>query len=270
MVAIKPDFRKILSPKTRAEGKAHLERILAFQDMDRRNMAKSLLEASRTLVDAGPLKPEHPFNKWGDDEWVLYRYIPALAVCLDPSVELRDVETPKPEERWDPVSDSRAGKPEGLFRSIELVFGRDLFLRARIDLQAEVRLAAKFLQDHHGRVSAIGVAVDVLEPGFCPGRQTPDTRPPLEGAQLVATHGDHDRVERYSEAAADLEGLFEAAAIKRQRGQLSSEQESRLHELRSWPERLDFDALSIQACDGTVLREQRFTVEDEPLPTPEM
>lgn len=270
MAKPKPDFRKILSPKTRAEGKTHLERILAFQDMDRRGMAVTLLEASRTLVDAGPLKPEHAFRQWGDDEWMLYRYIPALAVCLDPSIELRDVELPKPEEGWDPVTDARAGKTDSLFRSIELVVGRDLFFRARINLQAEVRLAASFLRDHHGRGSAICVAVDVLEPGFYPERQIPDTRAPLEGAQLIATHGDHDRVERYSEAAADLEGLFEAAVIKRQRGPLSNEQERRLRELRSWPERLDFDALSIQACDGTVLCEHRFTGEDEPSPAPEM
>lgn len=270
MLETKADFRKILSPKTRAEGNAHLERILAFQDMDRPHMAESLLEASRALVDAGPLKPEHAFRQWGDDEWMLYRYIPALAFCLDPSVEMRDVELPKPEEGWDPVTDARAGKTDSLFRSIELVVGRDLFVRARIDLRAEVRLAARFLVDHHGRGSAIGVAVDVFEPGFYPERQTPDTRAPLEGAQLIATHGDHDRVERYSEAAADLEGLFAAAVIKRQRGQLSHDQERRLRELRSWPERLDFDALSIQACDGTVLCEKRFTGEDEPSPAPDM
>lgn len=252
------DFRKLLSPKTRAESEAHLERMLAFQDMDPEGMSAALLEANRTLVEAGPLKPETAFNTWGDDEWMLYRCIPALAVCLDPEAELRDIETAKPEEGWDPAADARAGKPDGLIRSIELIVSRELFRRARLDRNPEVRAAANFLQAHHGQGCAIGLAVDVIEPGSYPDRVTPDTRPPLEGAQLIATHGDHDRVERYAEAAEDLGGIFEAAVAKRQREALSDEQSGMLRNLRSWPERLDFDALSIQACDGTVLRRVSF------------
>lgn len=257
------DFRKLLSPKTRAERQAHLERMVAFQDMDPRGMSAALLEANRTLVEAGPLKPESAFNTWGDDEWMLYRCIPALAVCLDPQAELRDVETAKPEEGWDPAADARAGKTEGLIRSVELIVSRELFRRARIDRNPEVRAAAKFLQPHHEEGFAIAVAVDVLEPGFYPDRATPDGRPPLEGAQLIATHGDHDRVERYAATAEDLEGLFEAAVARRRCGELSEDKSGLLRGLRSWPERLDFDALSIQACDGTILRRASFIPEPD-------
>ena len=203
---------------------------------------------------------------------MLYRCIPALAVCLYPEAELRDVETSKPEEGWDPAADARAGKTDVLIRSIELIISRELFHRARIDRNPDVRSAANFLQDHLGRLGrgcAIGVAVDVLVPGFYPDRVAPDTRPPLEGAQLIATHGDHDRVERYAGTAEDLEGIFQAALAKRQREELPDDQAELLRNLRSWPERLDFDALSIQACDGTVLREVSFLPEPS-LQEPEM
>ncbi|MBW3243265.1 hypothetical protein KUV57_11210 [Epibacterium sp. DP7N7-1] len=257
------DFRKLLSPKTRAESEAHLERVLSFQDMDPQGMSAALLEANRTLVDAGPLKPETAFNTWSDDEWMLYRCIPALAVCLDPEAELRDVEIAKPEEGWDPAADARAGKVDSLIRSIELIVSRDIFRRASIDSNPEVSKAAKFLHSRYGQGSAIGVAVDVIKPGIYPDRLAPDTRPPLEGAQIIATHGNHDRVERYAKTEKELEQLFEAAVAKRQQEELSDDQSILLRNLRSWPVRLDFDVLSIQACDGTVLRRVSFIPEPD-------
>lgn len=81
---------------------------------------------------------------------------------------------------------------------------------------------------------------------------------PVSGFQLIGTYGDHDRVLRYVEKEEDLDQLYRVAAAKRLEEPLSREEELMLRDLRSWPERLDFDALSIQACDGTVLREDTF------------
>lgn len=257
-----PDFRKLQSPKSRAESKAWRDRMVAFQGMGRSEMAASLLVASRTLVDAGLAMSDMAFFSWRSDDWMLNRCIPALALCLNPGVKLREDEIPRPVEGWDPLSEVREGKFEGLLRSMELYLGEDLFRRARF-ADPDTRMAAQFLLPAPGRAGALGVAIDRIQPGLYPARVEPDTRAPLEGAQLIASHGDHDRVERYAETAAELEELFQAAVAKRTSRALGEDQEQILRQLRSWPERLDFDALSIQSCDGTVLQQEIFVEEPD-------
>ena len=250
------DFRKILSPKIRNLSKARLDRMLAFQEMDRPAMARSLLEASRILIDSNLLCDESQSARWDNREFLLYRCIPALAKRLDPAVELRADETPKPGDSWAPLFD--INNDEVFLLSFEMALAhKELFrvFQARSD---KISLAANFLQAYLENGSAIEVAIDTLFPGKYPAREQPDTREPLQGVQLIGTFGKHDRVLCYARTEEELEDLFRVAVAKRQGEDLSEEDTMLLRNLRSWPERLDFEALSIQSCDGTMMREASF------------
>lgn len=252
------DFRKMLSPKTRRQSREGLDRILAFQEMDRRDMAAALLEARRSLVDSGLFELENPesYMDWRNDDWALYRNIPALAICLDPDITLRPDEMSGPDDEWDPLIKVRSGDHGELLGSLELIMAHKLFDSARTGVE-EVRMAANFLHDGRGRWSAMEVAVDTVSPGTFPGRIRAAAEAPLIGYQLIASHGDHDRVERFAENREDLEELFRVTSAKRLQEEISDSEEQVLRQLRSWPERLDFDALSLQSCDGEILKEMQ-------------
>lgn len=253
------DFRRLLSPKTRRASTVRLDHILAFQEMDRAAMAAELLSASRILIDSGlfPLGPSEA--DFSNEEWALYRCIPALAICLDSNIELRKDEVARADGDWDPTVKVKAGDHGEIIRSLELIVCHKLFSNARNGSE-EVMMAADFLHHQRGRWSAIEIAMDTVSPGMFPGRTRAATEAPLVGYQLIATYGDHDRVERYSENKEELEELFRVTAAKRQLEDLSDDEEQALRQLRSWPERLDFDALSLQSFDGEIMREMQVGI----------
>lgn len=255
------DFTKMLSPRTRRENKARLDRILAFQEMDRSEMAVELLSASRTLIDSGLFPLPGSVSDFGNDDWALYRCIPAMAVCLDPDVDLRTCEIARPAEGWDPLVRVKSGDHDEILRSLELIVCHRLFSNAQAGSE-EVSMAADFLHHQRGRWSAIEIAMDTVSPGMFPGRTRAAMEAPLAGYQLIATYGDHDRVERYAENKEDLEELFRVTVAKRQGEDLSEDEEQALRHLRSWPERLDFDALSVQSVDGELLEMMKIPIHD--------
>lgn len=248
------DFRKMLSPRTRRENKARLDRILAFQEMNRSEMAVELLSASRTLIESGLFPLPGSVSDFGNDDWALYRCIPAMALCLDPDLELHAYEVARPAEGWDPLVRVKSGDHDEILRSLELIVCHRLFSNAQAGSE-EVNMAADFLHHQRGRWSAMEIAMDTVSPGMFPGRTRAAMEAPLGGYQLIASHGDHDRVERYSESKEDLDELFRVTVAKRQGEDLSEDEEQALRKLRSWPERLDFDALSLQTCEGEIFDE---------------
>lgn len=258
------DFRKILSPKTRAEMRRKRERAVAFQELGRKEMAQELLQACRTLADSGLFKGDMP---WSSEEWAIYRCIPALARRLDPLVDLRPSEIAKPGESPDPLTWLEGADDQRLHDVVRLIIDNERFSRA-VKGPLEVRLAIELLLAFRDRGCAIAVAMDTVLPGSFPERIQLDDRPPLPGAQLIGTYGEHDRVLRYSENEGELEELFRVSSAMRLDEEVTDEDKGVARLLRSWPERLDFDALSIQAFDGTVLRERVFTAAGEPEPAP--
>ena len=255
------DFRKMLSARARDEIAVRRERAMAFQALDPAGMAASLVAASRSLIDSGLFNTD---PTWSYDEWALHRCIPALAKRLDPELELRADEIAKPEEKRDPLTWLEAGDDQKLLSSITSILSHASFRRAEAGSE-EVRIASDLLLEYRDRGSAISVAMDTVTPGQFPKRTEPDTRDPLPGVQLVATHGAYDRVLRYAESEAELDDVYRAVVAVRQGEELSDDDERLVRGLRSW-EQMDFGAISIQAFDGTVLREQSFTAEEEPAP----
>ena len=66
----------------------------------------------------------------------------------------------------------------------------------------------------------------------------------------------------YAENIEDLREPYRVAAAKRQTEELSQDEEKVLRRLRSWPERLDFDALSIQSVDGKVFEAMEVSISE--------
>jgi len=255
------DFRKLLSPKSRAEIAVRQERAIEFQSKDPAGMAEALVEASRSLIDSGLFSSDPTYSY---DEWALYRCIPALAKRLDPRLEPRVDEIAKSDEKRDPLTWLDEGDDRKLLSSIQSIIGNGSFMRSECGSK-EVQAATEFLIRNRDRGSAISVAMDTVLPGSYPRRVEADTRDPLIGIQLVAKHGEHDRVLRYADSEAELDDVYRALVSSRQGEELSDDDERLVRGLRSW-ERMDFEALSIQAFDGTVLREQSFTAEKESEP----
>lgn len=253
------DFRKLLSAKTRKANDAVRDRILAFQDMDKADMAAELLSASRTLIDSGLYDiTGRSYMNWSNEEWAIYRNIPALAVCLDPKIELRAEEIEDPEA----LARARDGDYRETLSSLELTVCHKLFTET-LGGPEDVKLAANFLHDPRGQWSALEIAADTVSPGTYPGRIVSSPKAPLTGYQLIATHGDHDRVEKYAENVEDLEDLYRVTVAKRQLEDLSEDDKRVLRQLQSWPERLDFDALSIQSVDGDILQQWEIVAQNE-------
>jgi len=255
------DLRKNLSPKTRREAQVQLDRILEFQEMDTAAMASALLSASRCLIDSGMFNPPLLERYWNDDDWALYRCIPALAVCLDPTVDLRPREEASHSHGWDPLTDVIMGEYDALFGTLDIMTARTLFREACFG-DEDVRMAASFLHDRFGRWSAIKIAMDTVSPGTHPERVTAVAQEPLTGYQLISTYGEHDRVELYAENIEDLREPYRVAAAKRQTEDLSQDEEKVLRRLRSWPERLDFDALSIRSVDGKIFEAMEVSISE--------
>lgn len=256
------DFRKLLSPKSRAEIAVRREIAIEFQGKDAAGMAMALVQASRTLIDSGLFNSDPTYSY---DEWALYRCIPALARRLDPKLELRAEEIAKPDEMRDPLTWLEAGDDQKLLGSIGSILEHASLRRGNGGAK-EARLACEFLLEYRSRGSAISVAIDTVCPGSFPVRVEADTRVPLTGFQLIATRGEHDRVLRYAEKEAELDDLFGAIVSARQGDELSDGEERLLRTLWAW-ERSDFEALSIQAFDGAVLRKKCFTTSEEPTPS---
>lgn len=211
----------------------------------------SKLEARDTLVSSGTLKAE---TDWSYDEWALHGCVPALAKRLDPSLGLQ--------LREDLIS---ARDDQDLLHSIQLVVPHTRFTQAT-ESSDEARAAVEFLFGGRIHGGALALALDTIVPGYHPGRVKVDSRAPFSGVQLIGSYGDHDRVLCYAESEEKLDDLYQAAVAKRQCEDLSGEEVALLRELRCWPERLDFDALSIQDFDGTVISEQSFLHQEVSVP----
>ncbi|MBW3243264.1 hypothetical protein KUV57_11205 [Epibacterium sp. DP7N7-1] len=252
------DFRKLLSPKSREEIAVRKERAIEFQAKDPSGMASALIEASRALIDSGLYNTDPTYSY---DEWALYRCIPALAKRLDPDLEMRVDEIPKSDEKRDPLTWIEDGDDQKLLSAIQSIIGNGSFARSRAGSK-EVQAATEFLIENRDRGSALSVAIDTVCPGSYPKRTEANTRAPLPGVQLIATHGEYDKVLRYSEFEADLDDFYQALVLIRQGEELSDDDDRLVRGLRSW-ERMDFQSLSIQTWDGTVLREQSFAAEEE-------
>lgn len=257
------DFRKLLSPKSRAEVAEQRNDCIAFQQQDAAGMAQSLVEASRKLIDSGLFK-EDP--RWSYDEWMIYRCIPALAKRLDPNLELRSNELGDAKEKEDPLTSGLMESDEKLETAIASVLSYATLSRAGAGPK-EVRRATDLLIGYRKMGSAVSVAMDTISPGSYPARVSPDRRPALTGVQLIASHGDHDRVMRYAETEEELDELYRAALAKRSGEELTDDEQLLCSSLRGWPERLDFDTLSIQTWDGEVLRACIFLAEETAEPT---
>lgn len=258
------DFRKIISPKSRMEIQERRERRMAFQAQDRAGMAASLIASSRALADSGQF---HSSPDWSYDEWAIYRCIPALAKRLDPALELRADEIAKSEEKRDPLTWIEDGDDEKLLSSIKSIIANASFRRA-YDGPETVKAAADALLDPRSQGCDIAVAMDTVIPGSFPKRTEADEREPLPGVQLIASYSSgYDQVIQYAEAEAELEQGFRVAESLRLGEELSEEDEAYAQRMRRVSiSKLDFETLSIQAYDGTVLREREFTAEPEPAP----
>lgn len=258
------DFRKLLSPKSRAEIAVRRERAIEFQAKDPAGMAGALVDASRTLVDSGLYRTDEPKAHWSYDEWALLRVIPALAKRLDPNLDLRKTEIATPDEKSDPVTWLDEGDDQKLLGFVKSIISHASFARSGGGSE-DVRIATDLLLEYRDRGSAISVAMDTVLPGSFEARTEAETRDPLPGVQLIATHGEHDRVLRYAESDAELDDVYRALVSSRQGEELSDDDGRLVRGLRSW-ERMDFQALSIQAFDGTVLREDCFVAAEDTAP----
>jgi hypothetical protein len=246
----------------------NFQRILDFQEMDRKAMAAELLQAARDLVDSGVFK-EDP--SWSYDERALYRVIPGLARRLDPEVELRASEIPQDSEKDDPITFVDPTDDEKLLRQVSSIIRNASFMRAQeCERNSPARKAIDFLILHRSDCSAISVAMDTVCPGAFPKRATPDTRPPLEGFQLIAaSENDYEGVLRYEEKQEDLDDWLRVAEMIAKNEEIDDADADMARRLRSYTSPENWMMLAIQNCaTGEVYSKIDLKTEDpEMMPT---
>ena len=81
------DFRKLISPRSRAKHAAVTEALEEFSNLDAPEMARSLLDMSRRAFELAGYKEDRFYSY---DEAALVRIVPEVALRLDPSVALRE------------------------------------------------------------------------------------------------------------------------------------------------------------------------------------
>lgn len=260
------DFRKLLSPASRAQIARRNAIVMEFQDLAPKEMADALLTNARTLQDSGCFSPD---QRYSYDEWALYRVVPEVALALDPDVVLRDVEQPDPKEAEDQVTWLRGAAREKLEHCIKSILANGSFQRA---LLPEVDPGVRLVADVTFRESAslFSVAADQIFPGSFPRRAQPDSRPPLPGRYLVEIgETGFERARHYSDEPDIVDRYFDVA-VKMREGIFDEEDLDIRNNLARNRFHMNVVALQVQGFDGEVVREKSFvndlSCEDDPTP----
>lgn len=198
------DFRTIISPKSNAFLQDANEKMLRFGSMSPEAMARELLSMSRVLIDSDIFSKD---QRWSYNEWALYRVIPELASRLDPNIVLRPEEQPDTSEKDDMVTWLRGEPDAKLMDCVSSIRGNASIHRAAVVRSKDPDLhKIAWLIDYPGHYSAVTIAMDTLQPGFCVDRAKPEHRPDLTGQYLIAnvelkndSRDDHEQVLQYSE-----------------------------------------------------------------------
>jgi len=265
------DFRKLISPKTKAATRRRSEAVMAFQNDTPEGQAATLLHAARTLRESGAFSKD---QRYSYDEWALYRVVPELAMKLDPNVELQDVENPDEEERVDQVTWLRGAPAERLESAAKSIMANASFSRIR-DCSDEMNDLADAMFTYN--TCYFSVAADTVFPGCAPEREFLDTRDPLPGQYVLCCHKNgYERVMQYSEDAAEIDKVYDAL-VRITAGEELRDEDAWVKERLSWCPMLGKDgrksrerlsSIEVQDASGEVLR--KHSLEREPDETPEM
>lgn len=157
-----------------------------FAGLDDKAMAARLVDLARRLVDSGRFNPD---PRYSYDEWALNRVIPELARRLDPEMTLLPREIPQPEEAADPVT-WLGGMSDSRFAScIRSVMEQASFRR---DAPRGFSLDQELITHQKGPVHS--AAARVFPQIFEAPDHDDDSRPGLEGFQVIAAHEHRDVV----------------------------------------------------------------------------
>ena len=259
------DFRKLLSPKSRAEIAERRAQVLAFQTLSPLEMAEELMTHVRSLRGSGQFSNDPHYSY---DEAALYRVAPELARVLDPDFELDEAEHPAPEEARDKVTYLRGQGPDKLRSFVASILAHGSFERAqRAGRYSEIARKADLA---FGRCpSLFSIAADTAFPGIAPVREAPEERAPLPGFQVIASFDsgydkslhyteDRDLAERSLDVA---EAYFGSSEVDD--GDLDHLEKMRLRFDTTTPARV-----SLQTYEGAILDERVIAAEPEVLEEP--
>lgn len=253
------DFRKLISPKSRAENRRIAEQIMAFQKLQPGEMAEELLGHSRKLIDSGAFSTD---QRYSYDEWALYRIIPEIALRLDPRITLRNNEHPSVDERADNVTWLRGESIEKLLSAVSSILSNGSFRRAQArDTDGDVRFSVEVLFGSNPNIFT--VAADTISSGFLPERVKPDERDPLPGVYLIgSTQGGYDKVFRYKETQADIARDYDVLRASCRGDELSEEDQMLKERFFIGLKPSSIREVSLQTFDGEVLQSEVINIAD--------
>lgn len=204
------DFRKMISPKSRARSHARTQKFMDFADLSNQEMGAQLLDMTRTLRNCGAFSDD---QRYSYDEWALYRVLPEIALRLNPDLELEACERASPEEKEDRPANVVGISNQELADHVSSMSSNASFMRARKGIgveEDESSVIAEMMTCTYN-YSLATIAMDRLERGRFANRPAHSEKSDLPGQYVLADFGMYDMVVAYTEDPDEAVKLAEQA-----------------------------------------------------------